>query len=257
MKSHSRPRPQFVLVSSPCHRIFPDQSSGCHIPPHRGFTLLEMLIVISIIGVLAALVFIVSSSMKSTAYKARELANLRDISMGVLTYQAERQVLPGPCFRGLPIPSKIPDSERARWLPTILIDAGYLNENDDTFFTFTNTPEDERYVAFVCNNAGYTIPTRFFGYPGETGTRGRPKALSTLQSNKSPSRGGREYEMINNLWMLCTADQGMYSNHPSIRYPASGYSKWNGRFYSYFDGRVEFIPKRTPSIYPSIDLDAN
>jgi prepilin-type N-terminal cleavage/methylation domain-containing protein len=222
-----------------------------------GFTLTEILVVITIIVMLALVLLMVSKSIRSSAYKVRELNNLRNITVGVINYHAERQVLPGPCFRGLPVPSKIPDAERAQWLPTILIDAELMHENDDTFFTFTDIPESQRYVTYVCNNSGYTIPTRFFGYPRESAQRGRPKALSALRSNKTPDRGGVESQSIHQLWMLCTADKGMYSNHPSIRFPALGYSNWKGRFYSYFDGRVEFIPKRDPSIYPSIDLYEN
>ena len=222
-----------------------------------GFTLTELLIVLAIVAVLAALIFGITSAMRTKAYKIRELANMRDITASVVNYAADRGVLPGPCNRGLPVPSKIPRGERHRWLPTILIDGGYIPEDDDVFFTFTNIPESKRFVTYVCNNNGYTVPPRFFGYPGESHPRGQPKPIAALQSNKSSSRGGMDSQTINEIWMLCTADEGMYSNHSSIRFPTLGYSNWNGRFYSYFDGRVDFIPKRNPSIYPSIDLTEN
>lgn len=242
------------LMAGPMDSPLPTATGRATSLPRRGFTLMETLLVITIIAVLALVIFTVTHSMRTSAYKVRELNNLRDISLSVINYHTEKQVLPGPCFRGLPVPSKIPDAERAKWLPTILIDAGIMYENDDTFFTFNNIPEEERFVTYVCNNSGYTLPTRFFGYPSESAQRGRPKPFTALRSNKDPSRGGVDSQAINQIWMLCTADKGMYSSHSSIRFPTLGYSNWKGRFYSYFDGRVEFIEKRDPSIYPSIDL---
>lgn len=57
---------------------------------HRtGFTLVELLVVITIIIVLAALTFSITSRMRLTAAKSRSISNLRNISMGIISWMAD------------------------------------------------------------------------------------------------------------------------------------------------------------------------
>ncbi len=213
-----------------------------------GFTLVELLVVIAILGVLAALIFMVSRNMKNSAYKVREMSNLRSISHSVINYHSDKQVLPGRVNRGLPIPSKVAASNRHRWLSTFLIDAGYLHEDDEIFITYFTLPKEEQGVTYICNTHTYTLPRRFFGYPD---TNDMPKPISALRSNRAAASGGIDDMPFSDIWMLRTADTDGYDT-PTFTFPipAGGFSTWGGRFYSFFDGRVEFFERRTPSIYP-------
>lgn len=63
----------------------------------RGFTLIEMLVVIAIIAVLAALVTSAVSSSMQTASRAKAAANFRQLGAVITTYAADNnQQFPGP-----------------------------------------------------------------------------------------------------------------------------------------------------------------
>jgi hypothetical protein len=78
-----------------------------------------------------------------------------------------------------------------------------------------------------------------------------PKPISALRSNRAAASGGIDDMPFSDIWMLRTADTDGYDT-PTFTFPipAGGFSTWGGRFYSFFDGRVEFFERRTPSIYP-------
>lgn len=62
---------------------------------HRAFTLIELLIVIAIIAILAAILFPAFAQAKESAKKATCLSNTRQLSMGVLLYSGDSDdVLP-------------------------------------------------------------------------------------------------------------------------------------------------------------------
>ena len=222
-------------------------------PRHTGFTLVELLVVIAILGVLAALIFMVSGSMRNSAYKVREMANMRTVSSAVITYHIDAQVLPGHTAirRGVPVPSKVDSGSRNNWMSTYLIDKGYLHENDDTFITFFTLPMEEQGVTYILNGLNYTNPPHFFGYYSGVLANRHPKSMSSLRSNRSVATGGVDDMSFSDIWMMRTADTEGYDNQTyTFPIPAGGYSQWGGRFYVFFDGRIEFFERRTPSIYP-------
>ena len=63
-----------------------------------GFTLVELLVVISIIGVLAALLFPVLGKMRDSAETSKCNSNLRQIGIAHNLYTTEHDTLPGPLY---------------------------------------------------------------------------------------------------------------------------------------------------------------
>jgi len=55
----------------------------------RGFTLVELLVVITIIAVLAGVVFALTQKIKASAYRATAMTALRQVSIGNIAYSAE------------------------------------------------------------------------------------------------------------------------------------------------------------------------
>jgi prepilin-type N-terminal cleavage/methylation domain-containing protein len=60
-----------------------------HKHPHEGFTLVELLTVIAIIGVLAAILIPVVGKVRENAQRASDLANIRSIGQAALVYAQE------------------------------------------------------------------------------------------------------------------------------------------------------------------------
>ncbi|NQX00733.1 type II secretion system protein [bacterium] len=217
----------------------------------RGFTLVELLVVITIIIALAGLIFTLSGNAKRSAIKVREMNNIRNISHLVIQYQTDKNLLPGAVNRGIKLPSFIPDGSRANWLSTVLIDDGFLGNDDEIWKTTVSTGTTAPQITYVLNSTSSSTPTYFFG--SVAAPFAKPKSLNTLQCNIKDTLGGRQNLDISQIWMVATADFENYGASPLISQPLldGTASIWGGRFYAYFDGRVEFVRRQTPSIYPS------
>lgn len=91
-----------------------------------GFTLIELLAVIAIIAIVAALLFPVFSSVKSRAFEATELSNLRQLTLAHNLYVADHDdVTPGASYP-LIVSRRIPSSLVASPLDPFKI--GWANE---------------------------------------------------------------------------------------------------------------------------------
>lgn len=216
----------------------------------QGFTLTELLVVIAIIAVVATLGFFVANRARLSALKVKEMSNVRNISQVIFVYNSDQNMLPGPVNRGIRIPGKVSDKERPNYLSTFLIDRGYLGDDDNMWTTkAANTDDDELLTTYVLNSTVNSVPTYFFGRIQGTGDK--PKPLTAIRANILLSLGGTVPQDIHRIWMVATADDENYENSPLISQPSTTKSAWGGRFYSFFDGRVEFIDRRPQSIYPS------
>ncbi len=71
-------------------------------PSGRGFTLVELLVVLVIVAALAAIAFTLPARMKKSANQAVTAANLRQIGVAMVTYTADKGRFPGrnddPCW---------------------------------------------------------------------------------------------------------------------------------------------------------------
>lgn len=86
--------PPQLTLSLPRHPMKPRQNL-------KGFTLVELLVVITIIVVLAAISFVMSSRMISRANQAVCVGNLRTVGQSIQTYAFEHgNRLPGPLYNG-------------------------------------------------------------------------------------------------------------------------------------------------------------
>jgi prepilin-type N-terminal cleavage/methylation domain-containing protein len=215
-----------------------------------GFTLVEVLVTLSVIVVLATLLFALTRSVRNSALKARELSNIRNITQVVIIHQGEKNVLPGPVNRGVMMPSRIPDGSRNLWLSTVLIDEGYLPDDDELWRTSVTTKASTPSITYVLNSTINSTPSYFFG---SIQSNAKPKSTMALRANVKASLGGPQDLDLSDLWLITTADFENYGKSPLISQPVEDgvASIWGGRFYSFFDGRVEFIRRTKTSTYPS------
>ncbi|NBS87032.1 MAG: type II secretion system protein, partial [Verrucomicrobia bacterium] len=201
---------------------------------HRsGFTLVELLVVISIIGLLVGLAIPAIGSARKSGYKAKDLSNVRQITGAILNYATELGgTLPGPVNRGCKMPSKVSDAQINQWISTLLITNGFAPAGD----TFWKAPAqtstyktDAAGVAYIINSENYSDPAEFFGDPSGNGKA--PKRINSLVGNVSNKPVG-----LSKLWMVSVADGENYGVSRNATLLDSARSPTGGRSYGYFDG---------------------
>jgi len=125
----------------------------------RGFTLLELLVVISIIGILVGILLPVLSAARSRASKVACMANLRQVGMGIQSYvAANKDFYPRARYMPPPFLSADPDPPL-----NTLIDFYLLNGSEGKAREVYKCPSDSQ--AFALSGMSYMYQT---GQGGDT-----------------------------------------------------------------------------------------
>lgn len=231
------------LLHTPFHSHIPHPTSR----RSRAFTLIELLTVIAIIGILAAILIPVTANVRESARQTKCASNIRQVALACIGYEAEMGRLPGPSVEGIRSPWRGeggPPLTPCCHLPLHLKD--YLGES--LYQTVWECPSNqavfdanpERYV-FRLNNRTSTRPPKFFGISSNDPanfTDGIPLTRIDAAGN------GRwlKYTESSQIWMIADIDSLNYSYGGQFNLAGSpGPPHNNGRNYVFFDGHLEFL----------------
>lgn len=162
---------------------------------HRGFTLTELLVVITIIVILVAISFSVVGKMRERGKSMVCIGNLRQLGSAIITYSADHN------DRLLPLQGNKEDGSRGDIWPMILAKAGYLWDTPNI-----GPPPCGKGIwtcpscDFMSNAYGaYGIVEGIFTYPENAGSGpklmssiGRPSAtwlVGDAMQGKDPKKG--------------------------------------------------------------------
>lgn len=223
----------------------------------RGFSLIELLVVITVIGILAVIIIPILQGVRNTMSRTADVANVRQIGIAINTYAADSGgFLPGPTWSGQTATYYY---HAPVWRSWNLVEylAPYLGLPDpdgtvrvgDSFVSpaYLASPqgistENVPYMTnYILNNQTPGLTQLPFGVPPRDGIVVKPMRLAVIPDPEK-------------TWAMISADQQIssvssYTNLSTM--PEEPYN--NGyRTVLYFDGRVESLATNTeiPRIYP-------
>jgi prepilin-type N-terminal cleavage/methylation domain-containing protein/prepilin-type processing-associated H-X9-DG protein len=204
--------------------------------PRRGFTLVELLVVIGIIAVLISVLLPTLGRARESGRRVACLSNLRQVSLAVLMYEQQWKRLPGPslpAILGYDVvniePPILTDYYKSRVLTNRDVLMKYVNNSKSVFncpsaldMTAAATPWNSsspyfnKVLAYTykINNQRHTIPSFFFGSHTSTNTpeEKEPKRLTQIKAGGDGKVGGRltPFEEFvskkTDIWMISDLD---------------------------------------------------
>lgn len=155
------------------------------------FTLVELLVVITIIAVLAALLFSLASRMRNKASSAISVSNLRQIGVAIVTYASDNNsTLPGPTLSdNFPRYQNNAVSGQLAWLLKDVLPPEPQPDNPQPRMFYTSALDYPAAKADVKNPKSNNKPT-YYVYLGRTDAL--TKATFWPLGNYNPNSGGEK-----------------------------------------------------------------
>jgi len=223
----------------------PDPAGQGHRPTivirsSRGFTLVELLVVIGIIAVLISVLLPTLGRARESGRRIACMSNLRQLSLAVLMYEQQWKRLPGPILPAVFDPELVNDPNGPFSPPTSLYYKSRQWGNTDVLMKYVNNSRQVFFCpaslevrdtarpwwsgsayagkilgyTYKVNNQRHTIPSFFFGSHTNSNTtlEKEPKRMSAIKAGGDGKTGGRltpNEEFVTkktDIWMISDLD---------------------------------------------------
>lgn len=223
MKRFSRFTPYF-------HRLLSDRNRN------GGFTLIEMLVVIAIIALIAALLIPAVNGALLRAKRVKDLSNVREIGRFVHVYASENKGFYPP----LQVTGKPSDGRAQFWSHRVSrYDSGYDREKERLSDLFRNPLHKGHHY-----NGDYGANSFVMPYPGQ----GKARSMDEIENASSvimvancaiAGRSGRPSNLPEPVWVL---NARAASNNPETETAGRPYPYFKGLFNAVFcDGSASSV----------------